>query len=254
MTKLGQNFLTSKSIAKKIAEVAEIKKNEVVLEIGPGRGILTEELLKTGASIIAVEKDAGLFGFLKNKFEGFALSGHLTLINDDIRDFLKIPTNVKHPMFDKVVANIPYYLTGQLLRMIFESKNIPDLTVLMLQKEVAKRITDKNKNSLLGLSVRVFSDPKIALIVSAGNFNPRPKVDSAVVVFKKREKDFFREHKINRDVFFKIVRTGFGHPRKLLKNNLKMSDIECLTKCNVDAKARAENLTLENWACFAKKS
>lgn len=267
MTRLGQNFLVSGSIARRMVRASEIKKGERVLEIGPGRGILTKELLETGAKVIAVEKDAGLSNFLKERFAKEVKSGKLVLVRADIRDFLRKP--VKHLMFNKVVANIPYYLTGRLLRLLLPQMDRVRLNplgikkiVLMVQKEVAQRIAatqsgphgvwSRTKISLLAVSVRVFSEPKIAFFVSKGNFRPQPKVDSAVLILKKLAKGFFRQHKISQKAFFEVVKAGFSHPRKLLKNNLKMSNIGCLKKCGVSQNARAEDLSLENWACLAK--
>lgn len=271
--KLGQNFLISKSIAQKMVRAAEVSPEDSILEIGPGGGILTEELLKTGAKVIAVEKDIKLFNHLKEKFGPFMLSKKLALINADIRDFLKRKIQSEKRKINKVVANIPYYLTGQLLRLLLDHRMDqtgfgPDKMVLMLQKEVAQRIVgqhselSRKKMNLLAISVRVFAEPKIAFYVSKGNFRPQPKVDSAVVVLKRRENDFFsaesgsvsggKERKIDQKSFFETVKTGFSHPRKLLKNNLKLQDIRCLVRCGVDENARAENLTLENWACIAR--
>ncbi len=259
--KFGQNFLVSGNIAQKMARVAEVTSEDTVLEIGPGKGILTTALLKTGAKVIAVEKDFKLFNFLKQKFEPFILSNHLTLISADIRDLLT-PQSAKSlalGKITKVVANIPYYLTGRLLRLLLDPEatsrklRITSLT-LMLQKEVAERLAPAKslalgKNSLLAVSVRVFAEPKIAFYVKKGNFRPQPKVDSAVILLKKREKDFFKKHKISQGDFFDAVKAGFAHPRKLLKNNLKMSNTGCLTRCGVGEKVRAEDLSLENWAC-----
>src|SRR3989344_765034 len=158
MAKLGQNFLISKRIAQKMASEAGIGPKNIVLEIGPGRGILTKELLKTGAGVVAVEKDIKLFNFLNKKFETSILSGHLTLVRADIRDFLHgqnrvLTTSGKNSVLTtyKVIANIPYYLTGRLLRLLLPQM-LPladkaglcppriEKIVLMLQKEVAKRI------------------------------------------------------------------------------------------------------------------
>ena len=136
---------------------------------------------------------------------------------------------------------------------------------LMLQKEVAQRIvaqtaqtkfgSKKDKMSILAISVQVFAKTRIAFYVPRGNFRPEPKVDSAVIVLERHKKDFFRSRGINQKHFFGLVKTGFSHPRKLLKSNLQqMSDIGCLTKCGVSEKARAEDLSLENWACLARLS
>src|SRR3989344_1017943 len=140
MTKFGQNFLKSKNVAKRMAYEAGIQKNDTLLEIGPGRGILTEELLKYAKKVIAVEKDSELFNFLKQKFAAEEKSGKLVLMHADIRDVLKYPKRYSlYPKRCKVVANIPYYLTGQLLRLLLVQVRLGPL-VLMVQKEVAQRI------------------------------------------------------------------------------------------------------------------
>ena len=262
MTRLGQNFLKSKNVAKRMADEAGIQKNDAVLEIGPGQGILTEELLKKCGKVIAVEKDPELYEFLKQKFSTEEKSKRLALIRADIRDFLK--NSVRPPRFNKVVANIPYYLTGQLLRLLLAQMYQVGLNtvVLMIQKEVAQRIAlgqhselTKKKISILAISVQVFAKARIAFYVSKRNFRPEPKVDSAVIMLERHKKDFFRSRGINQKLFFELVKTGFSHPRKLLKSNLQqMSDIGCLTKCGVSEKARAEDLSLENWACLARLS
>lgn len=259
---------------------AEVGPKDTILEIGPGKGILTEELLKTGAKVIAVEKDIKLFNILTSKFRVFIDAGRLVLLNADIRDIVRFRTRFGVRIrtefgigINKVVANIPYYLTGQLLRLILPqvSRGLlkTKLLVIMLQKEVAKRICSSlNPNSvrvrtefgfkmnLLAISVQVFVKPKIAFLVKKGNFWPQPKVDSAVVIFKKRGVDFFRQHKIGQKAFFKLVKTGFRHPRKLLKNNLKnfKFQVSSFKKCKIAKNARAEELSLKNWACLTKRT
>ena len=258
-----------------MTDAARVSPKDVVLEIGPGNGILTEELLKRAKKVIAVEKDVKLFNFLKQKLAEETQNGRLILINADIRDFLHGQNGQNRVLaVDKVVANIPYYLTGQLLRLLLpkmhpqvdKARLCPpriEKIVLMLQKEVAKRIiagqnsvlTKRGKMNLLAISVWVYAEPKISFLVKKGNFWPQPKVDSAVVVFGKREKDFFRQHKISQKAFFEVVKSGFAHPRKLLKNNLKgLLDIGCRVKCGVVENARAEDLSLENWACLTRSA
>ncbi|MCH7883532.1 ribosomal RNA small subunit methyltransferase A [Patescibacteria group bacterium] len=260
MTRLGQHFLLSKSVASRMVAAAEITKNDTVLEIGPGKGMLTQELLKKAKKVIAVEKDPKLCTFLKEKF------GHLNnffLIQADIRDLFPDPEgNPREPLGlpsgFKVVANIPYYLTGRLLRQLLETPlgngvSKWERVVLMIQKEVAKRIITKKKMNLLSISVQVFSKPKIAFYVSRKNFRPQPNVDSAVIVLEKRSKDLFKEHKISQKDFFKLIKTGFRHKRKFLKNNLSplgRGTSKWLGECDISLNARAEDLSLENWACL----
>lgn len=282
MTKLGQHFLISKKVARRIVEVANVTKNDVVLEIGPGKGMLTDELLKRAQKVVAIEKDPVLCKFLEGKFKHL---NHFSVICADIRDILSsngIPwINISRDALEnKVVANIPYYLTGQILRLLLPQSASwrIGVIVLMMQKEVAQRIVanklrrssrgsdpkaSEGKMSLLAISVQVFVEPKIAFYVSKKHFRPQPKVDSAVIILKKRPKDFFKEHKIKQEDFFKLVKTGFAHKRKFLMKNLAVSKgvvqgvpLEELEKlfntCGIMPKARAENLSLENWACLAK--
>lgn len=273
-TRLGQNFLISALISKKIAEAANIGKKDVVLEIGPGKGILTKYLLDSAKKVIAVEKDKRLFEFLDEKFKE---SKNLELINADIRDVLKNPDSYGfRPKNYKVVANIPYYLTGQLLRLLLTPK-VDDTPfspfgdiVLMVQKEVALRIISspdqrkqagqplglsRGKMSILAVSVQVFADPKIAFFVPKKHFKPQPKVDSAVIVLTKRPKNVFKKEKIDQKVFFNVVKTGFLHKRKLLLNNLKgyANTKEVFPECQIPPLARAEELSIKNWICLVKR-
>ncbi len=265
---LGQNFLKSKKIAEEIIKAADLSLDDVVLEVGPGKGFLTEELIKTGAKIIAVEKDKNLAEFLKEKFTGVK---NLEIINADILKFKSANWRIKF----KIVANIPYYITSHFLRKFLESDppagGQPSLMVLMLQKEVAERIVSK-KESLLSISVKVYGSPKIIRRVKAGNFEPKPKVDSAILKISDISKNFFEELRIRKSVsfitdnkgndtetrfpdsleknFFSVVKNGFSSKRKQLKNNLKLLDIGSLTKCGISEKARAEDLSPENWKCL----
>jgi len=246
-----------------MAKIAEITEKDVVLEVGPGKGILTRELLKKAKKVIAIEKDEALYTFLKEKFGNL---NNLTLIQADIRDVLKSPRKYNITFKNiKIVANIPYYLTGQLLRLFLDlgqSKALAKI-VLMIQKEVAQRIISgqnqamsKKKMNLLAISIQVFAKPHIAFYVSRKNFRPQPNVDSAVIILEKRSKNLFKEQKINQKDFFKLVKAGFAHKRKLLINNLKSVlrpvSSNTFSECKIDSKARAENLSLEDWVCLVK--
>lgn len=276
---LGQNFLTSKKIVDDIVAAADLKPDDVVLEVGPGKGILTEALLKAvpqaakGESrqgrgkVIAVEKDKRLVEFLKEKFHGTLLSdskkvfhrgyGNLEIINDDILkfDFTRYASQVP---YYKIVANIPYYITSHFLRKFLESDFQPSKMVLMVQKEVAERILARDKKeSILSISIKAYGQPKIIKKVPARYFSPKPKVDSAILLIDNISKDFFKNWStLNVDQsekrFFEIVKQGFSSKRKMLKNNLKLLDTECSVKCKISETARAEELSLENWQCLAK--
>src|SRR3989338_6661155 len=184
---LGQNFLMHARIAERIALVADIKSDDVVLEIGPGTGMLTRELLKKAKKVIAVEADKELFEKLKIDFATEIATGHLELIHGDIRNWdFEMHLNSRYSVKDGyvVVANIPYYLTGEIFRMFLESSNQPSAMTLLVQKEVAERIARAKKESILSLSVKGYGKRKYELRVPGGAFKPAPSVDSAVLTIR----------------------------------------------------------------------
>jgi 16S rRNA (adenine1518-N6/adenine1519-N6)-dimethyltransferase len=186
---LGQNFLKSERALTEIIESAQIEKNEWVLEIGPGLGVLTEKLLKNGARVLAVEKDKNLIEILNKKFQEEIKNDQLFILEQDalLLDINNSP--IKSSSY-KIIANIPYYITGEILRLALSAWRQPKKIVFMLQKEVAKRIcaTDQ-KESLLSISVKIFGEPKLISIVKAGSFVPAPKVDSAILEIKNISKN-----------------------------------------------------------------
>lgn len=249
---LGQNFLKSKAIVNAIIESSDITPDQIVLEIGPGEGFMTEELLKCSSKVVAIEKDHRLIPTLQNKFEREILLGKFDLLEKDVLDFdIKILKFYRHPY--KIIANIPYYITGQIIRKFLESDYPPQLMTILVQKEVAERIVAKDKKeSLLSLSVKIFGEPKIVKKVPRGNFNPVPKVDSAVLVIKNISKSKVKD--INH--FFEIIHAGFAHKRKQLLPNLsnvfkKEEVIKTLNTLGISPKSRAEDLPLETWTKLA---
>jgi len=299
---LGQNFLTSREIVEEIIGAADLKPDDVVLEVGPGKGILTEAILEKipQGKLIAVEKDKRLAEYLMQKFhdrENFQLT-HGDILKFNITRYALRVTGYK------IIANIPYYITSRFLRNFLQSDFQPTTMVLMVQKEVAERIIGhsgkKNrvsssqssrgmitkhdsfspkripasKESILSISVKAYGQPKIIKIVPREYFSPKPKVDSAILFIDNISKDFFERLAGEKFVFLKtdikgnltktkflarleksffdLVKQGFSSKRKFLKNNLKLLDIGCLTKCGVAEKARAEDLSLENWKCLMK--
>ncbi|MEK7091716.1 MAG: rRNA adenine N-6-methyltransferase family protein, partial [Patescibacteria group bacterium] len=150
----------------------------------------------------------------------------------------------------KLVANIPYYLTGQIIRQFLTTTNPPSLMVLMLQKEVAERIARDKKESLLSLSVKAYGQAHYVKTVPAGSFRPIPKVDSAILLIDQISRQHFSDVKME-SKFFDLLHRGFSHKRQLLKNNLGLS-AEQLEVCGIPAKARAENLSLADWLCLLK--
>lgn len=258
--RLGQHFLKSGKIVNKIIEAAELGPSDVILEIGPGKGILTRALLEKAGKVIAVEKDKSLALKLKLSFKD---SPNLEITTADIRDLLKSPVFFKKlGKNHKVVSNIPYYLTSRLFKLLLEETPVqPKRIVLMVQKEVGERITAKpSKTNILALSVQAYGAPKIIAKVSKTYFKPQPKVDSCVLLISDISKDFFKNRGLNENKFFNIVKAGFSHKRKLLLKNLanglkieKLSLMNAFKACGVAQKSRAENCSLAEWACLTGK-
>lgn len=241
---LGQNFLKSKEALRAIVATGDVQPTDTVLEVGPGKGVLTAELLKLAGKVIAVEKDQRLIESLKEKFKNEIESGKLEIVEQDILEYTA-DTIGKY----KIIANIPYYITGAFLQKFLESDFQPSKMVLMLQKEVAKRIVAQDKKeSILSISVKAYGMPKYIMTVKAKYFSPAPKVDSAVILIDKISKENFKN--ISESEFFKIVKAGFAHKRKMLVNNLKGLGAE-LPK-DIDKKARAEELSLSDWLNLLK--
>ncbi len=246
---LGQNFLKSKTIIVDILNAASVTSSDTVLEIGPGKGILTEELLKTAGNVIAVEKDDILVDYLKKKFAVEIKTKKITLIHNDILNFELFSHKLKSNSY-KLIANIPYYITGQIFKLFLESSTRPSKIVIMVQKEVADRITAKDKKeSLLSISIKIYGIPKFVKKVPAKYFSPKPKVDSAILMIENISSPF--ENIQQKNHFFGILKKGFSHKRKLLKSNLECSE-DILSKCNLGKTARAEELNVSDWMCLSK--
>ena len=258
---LGQNWLTSVSAIKEIIKTADLCEGELVLEIGPGQGKLTEALLATGARVVAIEKDDRLIEVLSQKFTSEIKKGQFILIHDDILklDFSSLLLSSLKADSRKLIAgyqliaNIPYYITGQVIRKFLSEEKIqPTKMVLMLQKEVAKRIVaGNNKESLLSLSVKAFGTPKYVKTVPAGAFVPKPKVDSAILLIHNISRNNFQAEKETK--FFDLLRQGFAQKRKKLGGRLGLPT-ETWQACNLDPNARAEDLRLEDWLCLLKNA
>ncbi len=243
--KLGQNFLTDKRVISKIISSLDIQKGDTILEIGPGKGIITKEILKKTDDLIIIEKDSRLINDLKK----LSPSKKFKVIEGDIRDILEsITKNIKNY---KIIGNIPYYLTGYIFRLIQKLKNPPKSIVFVVQKEVASRISVSNKENKnqLAMIISLWAKPKIVSKIRRDSFSPKPKVDSAilrleVVPKNKREK--------NEDEIIDLIKLGFRHPRKTIFNNLRGEyDNDFLEKVfkNIgwDKKVRAEYLKKEDW-------
>lgn len=246
---LGQNFLKSEPALRKIIESGEINKSDTILEIGPGKGALTGKLLENAGRVIAVEKDRDLVEYLQEKFAEYIAQGSFVLINDDILDFE--PEAIKKY---KIIANIPYNITGAVLKKFLTAQNQPERMVLLVQKEVAQRIVANNgKESILSISVKAYGEPKMIMKVPARYFSPAPKVDSAVILIKNISRRMFQENKLDEERFWAIVKAGFAHKRKKLSSNLKIlpSEIKIPPTSNLGNK-RAEELELKEWINLSK--
>jgi len=225
-----------------------------VLEIGPGKGVLTRELLGGAKKIFAVEKDGRMIALLQEKFAKEIKEKKLILIQSDILDFDPEKYKLKTENYT-VVANIPYYITGEILRKFLSGDNQPAKMVLMLQKEVAERIVARDgKESILSLSVKAYGTPRIIKKVPARYFTPAPKVDSAVLAIENISKKCFTTQS-EEARFFEVIKTGFAHKRKLLIRNLevllsKKMVTQVFEECGIEKNARAERLSLKDWLCI----
>ncbi|MBP9757475.1 MAG: ribosomal RNA small subunit methyltransferase A [Candidatus Pacebacteria bacterium] len=243
--KLGQHFLIHSWAARALAHAVPLNEGETYLEIGPGKGILTRELLALGP-VVAVEKDPELIPKLQDTFSAEIISGKLRLVEDDVRNISAESLGLGAYI---VAANIPYYITGEIIRQFLTAASQPLALALLVQKEVAQRVVSK-KESLLSLSVKAYGVPHIAEKVSRKHFSPPPKVDSAILVIEKVSKDFFSD--ITEENFFKVAHAGFASKRKMVANNLavvfgKEKALAALALAGVSEKARAEDIDIEKW-------
>ncbi len=280
---LGQNFLIQPNIVSKIIFESKLEKDETVLEVGPGRGALTRALLTAGAKVVAVEKDDDLFTELHETFAKEISEKKLILVRGDILELLSrtkihLTPNpspkgrgetAENPLpFGEgaggevssrftVVANIPYYITGELLRHMLSGKVQPYRMTLMVQKEVATRIVAKDGHeSLLSISVKAYGMPRYAGTVGKGNFYPVPKVDSAILQVENISKNFFQN--FSEEKFFSVLHLAFAHKRKLLLNNLsslvsKPQLTALFLERNLSLKSRAEELSLADWGYLVER-
>jgi 16S rRNA (adenine1518-N6/adenine1519-N6)-dimethyltransferase len=249
---LGQNFLVNPHVAHRIASVANLSATATILEVGPGKGILTRELLKYGVRVVAVEKDSRLIEPLSLMFRDEIKNKYLTLVCADILNFAPSQKNIGAKSY-KIVANIPYNITGSLLEYFLSAKLQPASLTLLVQKEVAERIARNKKESILSISVKAYGCPHYIATVKSGNFSPKPKVDSAIITIEQVSRKNF-QNKAEESRFFSLVRAGFAHKRKFLWRNVQeFKDIRpILTALKVNHGARAEELSIEQWLEISK--
>jgi 16S rRNA (adenine1518-N6/adenine1519-N6)-dimethyltransferase len=250
---LGQHFLMHRRIAERIVMAAGVTKEDTVLEIGPGRGLLTRELLDYAKKVIAVETDSELIPQLELLFAAETGSRTLILIEKDVRVF--DPETIAGSY--KLVANIPYYITGEIIRQFLTTQHTPTSMTLLVQKEVAERIVRSKKESLLSLSVKVYGTPKYCFTVPKGAFIPAPTIDSAVLLIENIATPFNSD--AEESYFFKLLHAGFAHKRKQLVKNLEeliaLEEIRTiLEKLGLPLTVRAEDIPLKKWLEISKET
>lgn len=268
---LGQHFLTSKAALRDMIKAAQVEAGDTILEIGPGKGVLTAALLETGARVVAVETDADMIEILEKVFTKEIEKRQLQLVHGDVLQSapelllkldVKKATNAKnnkamHQEFldYKLVANIPYYITGEILRKFLTTDYQPESITVLIQKEVAERIARSTKETILSLSVKAYGAPRYVATIPARYFSPAPKVDSAILHIAKLHKNNFID--VSEDRFFKVVKAGFASKRKQLVNNLaqfgaKEDLVRVLAGLGLSERARAEDVTLTDWLALAR--
>lgn len=289
---LGQHFLTSEAAVYHMVNASNPKKGDVVLEIGPGKGVLTKALLATGASVIVVEKDERMIPVLSETFATEIESKQLTIVVGDIltTDIDKIlrsedldairgtsadwDQNVLNGTLReqtqasnkgvrqiyrpyKVVANIPYYITGEIMRLFLEYKTPPKSMTLLVQKEVAERIVARDKKeSVLSLSVKAFGTPSLVSVVKRGSFFPIPNVDSAIIHIADISR--VKLDTVPPEHFFTIVKRGLSHKRKILISNLqdlytKDTLSRAFAKLSISENVRGEDLDISTWINLSRE-
>jgi 16S rRNA (adenine1518-N6/adenine1519-N6)-dimethyltransferase len=251
--KFGQNFLIDKGAIKKIINAADLKSGDVVLEIGPGIGVLTQELVKRVKRVVAVEKDQKMIEILEKTMGSFE---NVKIIHGDILKIENWKLEIGNSF--KAVGNLPFYLTAPVIRQLLENAGVePRQITLVVQKEVAQRICARSpRMNLLAVSVQFYAEPKIIAYISQKSFWPSPEVDAAIIKISNLKSQI---SKINRDLFFRIVKAGFSQPRKQLINNLskslkidKKKVKEWLKDNGIQPTQRAETLSLNDWVKLAK--
>jgi 16S rRNA (adenine1518-N6/adenine1519-N6)-dimethyltransferase len=251
---LGQNFLQDPAALELIAQSAEIKSGENVLEIGPGLGSLTRYLSALAKTVVCVELDHDLIPILNSVLIPYK---NINIIEGDILRFS--PSELMKNLEYLVVANVPYYITSAIFRHLLETEPRPTRIVLTIQKEVADRIcAQPGDMSLLALSVQVYGQPKITGYIPAGAFIPAPKVDSAIIRVDMNPSPLIPPALL--DTFFSLAKAGFSQKRKTLRNalsaGLRMSTKETeqwLEMCGIDPMRRAETLGISEWSVLVHR-
>lgn len=253
---LGQNFLKSEEALRTMCTAGSVSDQDIILEIGPGKGALTVKLLENAREVIAVEKDRDLVKILEERFAQEIKKGKLKLIEGDILDFEPENHKLTNSHY-KIIANIPYNITGAIFKKFLSGNIKPSTMVMLVQKEVAERIVARDsKESILSLSVKVYGVPKYIMKVGKRFFSPNPKVDSAIVAIENISSKKFPEKDLE-NRYFEVVKAGFAHKRKVLRKNLESvanpTAIENMfTNLKLDTKIRAEDVSFTTWIEIAR--
>lgn len=246
--KLGQHWLHDSAILQMIADYAEIKEDDFIVEVGPGLGTLTSKLLKYGSDILAVEYDSTL---AENLIKSFPGKKNLKVQNSDIRrfNFEELPKNYK------LVTNLPYYISGIFFRIIIEANNKPSKAVILVQQEVAEKMSQSpeyGESNKLAMLAAYYYSAELGIKVAPKYFNPPPKVNSQVIILNRRDSPLFSN--IDFKTYSRLVKFAFSSPRKTLINNLSSglhkskSEIkDIISSLNLDTEIRAEQLSLSQW-------
>lgn len=255
---LGQNFLFDEGILSAIADCGELSQAQTVLEIGPGLGTLTAQLCRRAGRVVAVEFDHDLTDLLyQNVAQQLGYDpANLTICNQDILryDLDSLPRDYR------VVANIPYNITSKIIEKLWSANNKPSLVVLLVQQEVAERLAARpGKLSVLAISAQIFAEVELGVKVPAELFTPAPKVDSQVVIMRRRSKQVVADAQLEQ--FFYVVKAGFSEKRKKLRSSLAVglrttkSEAErLLVEASIDPNKRAQELSIDDWKRLAKCS
>jgi 16S rRNA (adenine1518-N6/adenine1519-N6)-dimethyltransferase len=253
----GQNFLVDQTYIAKIISALNPQKDETVIEIGAGRGALTENLIESGANVVAIELERDMIAVLRERFgraENFRLI-EADALKVNFAEIINPEFKIQNPKPVKLVANLPYYISTAILQSLIEQRNVFSEMVLMFQREVVERITANTGNSergFLTVLVEAYLQAERLFNVPPNAFLPAPKVWSSIARLKPKENVVIEDE----DLFRKIISAGFRQKRKTILNNLK-SEFENIEKvlsgCGIDKQQRAETLTLEDWKCLAKQ-
>jgi 16S rRNA (adenine1518-N6/adenine1519-N6)-dimethyltransferase len=252
----GQNFLNSPRVVTAMIQASQVHEGDLIIEVGPGKGVLTKALLATGARVIAFEIDPRMIEHLQEIFAEEIKKGKLEIVAGDIleQDLKNIIGNQEY----KLIANIPYYITNAILRYFLSGEHQPTKACVLVQHEVAERVARDPKESILSLSIKIYGTPKYLTKVSRRYFTPSPKVDSAVLFIDEISRNNFT-HLQHEENFFACVKQAFAHRRKQFLTNIASSAAErhvwenLLAERGYQSNVRAEDIKLDDWIFFSRQ-